>query len=58
MARTLLAEKGWPEQYIERQLCHRQPNDTVAAYAREKHLDKRTEMMQDWADYLDALRNG
>jgi len=58
MARTLLAEKGWNPEYIERQLCHKQKDATVAAYAREKHLTERTAMMQDWADYLDALRDG
>jgi len=58
MARTLLAEKGWNPEYIERQLCHKQKDQTVAAYAREKHLPERTKMMQSWADYLDALRDG
>jgi integrase len=58
MARTLLAEKGWNPEYIERQLCHKQKDQTVAAYAREKHLSERTKMMQSWADYLDALRDG
>ncbi len=57
-ARTLLAEKGWRKDYIELQLSHRERDQTVAAYAREKHLRERTEMMQDWADYLDALRHG
>lgn len=58
MARTLLAEQGCNKEYIERQLCHKQGDDTVAAYAREKHLPERIIMMQSWADYLDALRDG
>jgi len=58
MARTLLAEKGWNPQYIERQLCHKLKDQTEAAYARERHIKERTDMMQDWADYLDALRDG
>jgi len=58
MARTLLAERGWSKEYLERQLCHKQADDTIAAYAREKHLPERTEMMQAWADYLDQLRDG
>jgi len=58
MARTLLAEQGWNTDYIERQLCHKERDATVAAYAREKHLPERTRMMQSWADYLDAIRDG
>jgi len=58
MARTLLAEQGWNTDYIERQLCHKEKDATVAAYAREKHLPERIRMMQAWADYLDALRDG
>ncbi len=58
MGRTLLAEMGYRPEAIERQLCHKQANDTVAAYAREKLLDERTKMMQHWADYLDSLRDG
>ena len=58
MARTLIAEQGWNTDYIERQLCHKEKNATVAAYAREKHLPERTRMMQAWADYLDAIRDG
>ena len=58
MARTLLAEKGWNTNYIERQLCHKLKDQTEAAYAREKYLKDRVSMMQDWADYLDALRDG
>jgi len=58
MARTRLAELGWNTDYIERQLCHKEKDATVAAYAREKHLPERIKMMQAWADYLDALRDG
>jgi len=58
MARTLLAEKGWNTDFIERQLCHKERDATVEAYARAKYLDDRCLMMQDWADYLDALRDG
>ena len=58
MARTLLAEQGWNTDYIERQLCHKEKDATVAAYAREKHIPERTKMMQAWANYLDGLRDG
>jgi len=56
MGRSLLAELGFRPEAIERQLCHKQPDDTVAAYAREKLIKERTQMMQAWADYLDTLR--
>jgi len=58
MARSLLAEKGWNTDFIERQLCHKLKDQTEAAYAREKYLKDRVIMMQDWADYLDAIRDG
>jgi len=58
MGRTLLAELGYRPEAIERQLSHNQPNDTVAAYARETLLGERTEMMQAWADTLDSWANG
>ena len=58
MGRTLLAEMGFAPEWIERQLSHKQPNDVIAAYAREQLLDQRTDMMQQWADYLDGLRAG
>jgi len=56
MARTLLAELGWEPEYIERQLAHAEQNKVTAAYNRAKHLVKRKEMMQAWADYLDELK--
>ena len=58
MGRTLLAELGYKPEAIERQLCHKQPNDVVAAYARETLLGERTAMMQAWADTLDAWADG
>lgn len=58
MGRTLLAELGYKPEAIERQLCHKQANDTVAAYARETLLGERTDMMQTWADTLDAWADG
>jgi len=56
MASTMLAEQGWPSDVIERQLSHTEHNAVKAAYNHAEHLPKRREMMQAWADYLDALR--
>ncbi|MFI2817976.1 tyrosine-type recombinase/integrase [Vreelandella piezotolerans] len=59
MARTILAERlGYPEQYIEQQLAHKVKDSNGRAYNRTTHLEQRREMLQSWADYLDALRDG
>lgn len=58
MASTILHEQGWPHEAIERQLAHAERNKVSAAYNYAEHLPKRREMMQAWADYLDALRLG
>lgn len=56
MASTMLHERGWPSDVIERQLSHAERNSVKAAYNHAEHLPKRREMMQSWADYLDGLR--
>lgn len=58
MASTLLNEQGWSPDAIERQLCHMPKDQVRAAYNRAQHLPERRLMMQAWADYLDALKNG
>ena len=58
MASTILHEQGWPHEAIERQLAHAERNKVSAAYNYAEHLPKRREMMQAWADYLDALKGG
>ncbi|MCQ8182522.1 tyrosine-type recombinase/integrase [Methylomonas sp. SURF-1] len=57
-ASTLLNEQGWSPDAIERQLAHSPRDQVRAAYNRAQYLDERRRMMQTWADYLDALRNG
>lgn len=57
MARTILAERlGYPENYIEQQLAHTVRDTNGRAYNRTQYLEQRREMLQSWADYLDALR--
>jgi integrase len=56
MASTLLNELGYPTDWVELQLAHRERNKVRAAYNRAEHLDDRKRMMQEWADYLDSLR--
>jgi integrase len=43
---------------LEAQLAHAPKDEVAAAYARVKFKDKRREVMQAWADYLDGLRSG
>lgn len=57
-ASTLLNAAGWPADVIERQLAHFEQNKVRAAYNRFEYLQERTVMMQWYADYLDALRDG
>lgn len=56
MASTNLHEMKWPEEAIELQLAHSRGNSVAAAYNFAKHLDTRREMMQAWADWLDAVK--
>jgi len=57
-ASTLLHEQAWPHDAIEAQLAHLTGTETSRAYNRAMHLPERKRMMQAWADYLDALRDG
>lgn len=57
MARTVLDEVlGFRPDWIEHQLAHAVRDPNGRAYNRTAHLEKRREMMQAWADYLDALK--
>lgn len=48
---------GYPREVIEHALAHRLKDKAEAAYARGTLFDKRRELMQAWADYLDTLRS-
>jgi integrase len=58
MACSALVESGrWSRDAVERQMSHQERNNVRAAYIHKaEHLDERTQMMQWWADYLDACR--
>ncbi len=59
MARTILDEVlGHRVDFIEHQLAHAVKDPNGRAYNRTAHLPERHKMMQSWADYLDALKNG
>jgi len=57
-ASTRLNEMGYPPSDIELQLAHREKDEVRAAYNRALRLKERRKMMQDWANYLDGLRDG
>ncbi|OAL77313.1 integrase [Acinetobacter sp. SFB] len=56
LASTTLHEKGYMHDAIEIQLAHRVGNAVSQAYNHAQHLEYRTKMMQDWADFIDELR--
>ncbi len=56
MASTLLNEHGVNWDWIETQLAHCERNKVRAAYNRARYLPQRKIMMQQWADYLQALQ--
>lgn len=58
VASTILHEQGYPHEHIELQLAHAPRNAVSAAYNHALHLKARMQMMQEWADYLDQMRQG
>jgi len=58
MARTVLTERlGFPAEIVEMQLAHKVKDMHGRAYNRTTWLPERQAMMQQWADYLDNLKN-
>jgi integrase len=57
-ASTILNEWGFKPDVIERQLAHVERNRIRAAYNRAEYLDERRQMLQHWANYLDAVASG
>lgn len=55
-ASTLLYEKGYEEDWIEKQLAHADDNKTRASYNHARWLDDRRKMLQDWADIVDSWK--
>ena len=58
VASTMLNEKGFRADVIERQLAHSEQDEVRGAYNRAEYLPERKKMMQKWADSLDKLRAG
>jgi integrase len=59
MARTMIAERlGVAPEVIEAQLAHAVTDALGRAYNRTQFIEQRREMMAQWANYLDRLRDG
>ncbi|MFL9955307.1 tyrosine-type recombinase/integrase [Paraburkholderia nemoris] len=56
LASTILNEREFNSDWIERQLAHVEGNGVRAAYNHAQYLPQRRKMMQWWADYLDEKR--
>jgi integrase len=48
--------EDWPDYLSEKQLAHTDPDSTRRAYARSDLLDRRRQMMDDWADYVTGTK--
>ena len=58
VASTILHEMGFEHAHIELQLAHQERDMVSAAYNHATYVKQRTEMMQDWSDYLDSCTTG
>jgi len=56
VASTALNEMGYRPDVIEAQLAHVEENRVRAAYNHARYSEERRELMQQWADFLDAVR--
>lgn len=56
-ASTLLHEHGWEHPVVEAQLAHK-VQGVAGVYNKAQYLERRKEMMQWYADYLEALETG
>lgn len=56
IASTILHEQGFNHAHIELQLAHQERDNVSADYNHALYLTPRAQMMQAWADHLDALR--
>lgn len=54
---TALNDRGYEEDWIERQLAHGDPDKIRGTYNKAQYLEPRRRMMQEWADLLDDMRS-
>ena len=56
LASTILNEKGFNKDAIERQLSHAERDNVRRAYNHAEYLEQRKEMIQWWSNYIEELR--
>ncbi len=54
-ASTILNERGFRGDWVEKQLAHVDSNQVRAAYNHAKYLAERRDMMQSWSDILETI---
>ena len=52
LASTVLNEKGFPSDVIERQLAHVDSNSVRRAYNRAEYMEERRNMMNWWSSFI------
>ncbi|RFP08990.1 integrase arm-type DNA-binding domain-containing protein [Duganella sp. BJB475] len=52
---TIKERLGYRHEVVDRQLAHAPKDKVASAYDRAQFLAERRKMMQDWADYIDAI---
>lgn len=57
MASTLLNEQGYRPDIIEKALAHSDKNEIREVYNRAEYVEERRKMLQEYADFLDGLRD-
>lgn len=55
---TIKERLGYRHEVVDRQLAHAPKDKVASAYDRAQFLKERQRMMQDWADYIDAVAKG
>jgi hypothetical protein len=58
VASTILHEVGYQHAHIEVQLSHLERDKVSGAYNHAEYIPQRAKMMQEWADYLDGIKDG
>ena len=58
IASTALNEMGYRSDVIEAQLSHLERDRVRGAYNHAQYFEERRQIMQAWADYLDAVKQG
>jgi integrase len=58
LAATALREMGYSRDVVDRQLAHAERNQVTAAYVHAEYLQERRQMMQRWADHVEAACTG